>query len=256
MGFFSNYGKNMAKDAEDGIISLIQRFDFKGASAAELDTMEDILTKSSKDLAVARDKWKSEKADVDRVVTEYNRLMAEVEKCQAAIDNPAIADVTKQKAADYQANAVTKLEELSPVIEREKAEEVDAKEFMDLLEETVRTASTNLVGARKAMENKKRELDTLKLQEAKNEEKVKRAKVLAGLKEQGNAMGKLMGVMDKDIEKARIAADASKIKADAIMGTIKKAPVVDDDLASILGTTPSGVAESIQDRLARLKKVV
>lgn len=256
MGFFSNYSKNVAKDAEEGIISLIHRFNFSGATAAELDTMEDILTQSSKDLAAARDKWKSEKADVDQAVAKYNKLMSEVDKCQAAIDNPAIAEVTKQKAIDYQAKAVTELEELGPVIDREKAEEVDAREFMDLLEETVRTASANLVGARKQLENKKRELDTLKLQEKNNEEKVNRAKVLAGLKAQGNTMGKVLGVMDKDIQKAKLAADASKIKADAILSTIKKEPVIDDDMAAILGTSTSKPAESVQERLAKLKKTV
>jgi hypothetical protein len=258
MGFFSNYGKNVAKDAEEGIISLIAKFDFKNASAAELDTLEGILTKTSTDLAVARNQWKKEKADVEQVVAKYNKLMGDAEKCQAAIDDPLSSDVKKQKASDYQAKAVAELEALVPEIDREKAEEADAKEFMDLLEETVRLASANLTGARKALENKKRELDTLKLQEKNNEEKVNRAKVLAGLKEQSNTMGKMLGVMDKDIEKAKISAAASKIKADAILGTLKKEqPVTDEDMADILGTTtPTGTGLSVQDRLAKLKKTV
>lgn len=256
MGFFGNYGKNVAKDAEDGIISLLAKFDFGNASQAELDTLEDVLTNTSKDLAGAREKWKSEKADVDLAAAEYNKLMAEVEKCQAAIDNPALSDAVKQKAVDYQANAVTRLEELSLKIETEKAEEVDAKEYMDLLEETVRVASANMVGARKNLENKKRQLDTLKLQEKSNKDKVERAKILAGLKEQSTALGKVGNSLNKDIEKAKLAAEASKIKADAIMGTIKKTPVVDEDMAAILGTSTSAPAESVQDRLAKLKKVV
>jgi hypothetical protein len=100
------------------------------------------------------------------------------------------------------------------------------------------------------------QLDKLRLQKDASEDKIERAKVLAGLKEQRTSLGKVMGVMDKDIEKAKVAADAAKIKAEAIMGTIKKTPVVDDDMAAILGTTPSGTTESVQERLAKLKKSV
>lgn len=256
MGFFNNYFKNAAKNAEGDIISLIRKFDFKGAEAADLDTMEDILNKASGDLAAARNGWKKENSDVVQKTTEYNKLIAEVEKCQAAIDNPAVAEATKQKATAYMEASLTKLEDMTAILEKEKEEEKDAREYMDLLEETVRAASDNLVSAREALKSRKMKLDTLELKKKNNEEKANRAAVLAGLREQGSSMGKVLESLDKDIAKAQNAADASQIKADALMAKVKPvAKPVDDDLAAILGT-PNKATESVADRLARLKKVV
>lgn len=254
MGFFSNYGKNVAEDARDGIISLLAKFDFNGASAAELDDMEDKLTDVSINLAATRKKWKEKKNIADLAAAKYAGLMNDVDKLQAAIDDPATPEATKTKAANLQADKVTELENLAPEAESARADEADIKEYVDMLEEAVRTTSANLIGARKGLEGKKQQLDKLKLKEEQNKDKLNTAKMLAGLKEQSSAIGKVGSVLDKDIEKAKLAADATKIKTDALMGTIKKAPVVDDDMAAILGTAKP--AESVQDRLARLKKIV
>ena len=256
MGFFDNYSKHVAGDVKDGIISILAKFDFNGASAAELDDLEDKLTDVSKNLAVTRKKWQDKKTAADLIATKYANLMNDITKLQAAIDNPATADATKTKASNLIADKVTELEALAPEADAARAEEADVKEYVDMLEEAVRATSANLVGARKGLEGKKQQLDKLKLKAEQNEDKLNTAKMLAGLKEQSTAIGKVGSVLDKDIEKAKLAADATKIKTDALMGTIKKAPIVDEDMAAILGTTPSGTAESVQDRLARLKKTV
>lgn len=256
MGFFNNYSKHVVEDAKDGIISILAKFDFNGASAAELDDLEDKLTDVSKNLAVTRKKWQEKKTTADLIATKYNNLMSDVTKLQAAIDNPATADATRTKASNMMTDKVTELEALVPEAETARAEEVDVKEYVDMLEEAVRATSANLVNARKGLEGKKQQLDKLRLKEEQGKEKLNTAKMLAGLKEQSTALGKVSGVLDKDIEKAKLAADAIDIKTKALMGTIKKPTVVDDDMAAILGTTPSGTAESVQDRLARLKKSV
>jgi len=245
-GFFKNYTKVTFKNAGEGFIGFLHGIDYANASEADLMEIDDKLTEASKALAEARSEWKKEKADVDVITAKYNNMLKDVERAEAALTEDRPDDV-KAQLTELINGHLTELETMAPEVEREKTEEKDAREFMDLLETAVREHSANVKNARANLASKKRQLDTANIKKERAESK---AAILSGLGSTGAGISKGMEVLDKKVKEAQEAAEAAEIKAGALANAMKK-PEPSKSLDDILGATKP--AETTAERIARLK---
>src|SRR5271166_5693360 len=127
-------GVKMDRAAEAGIEALV-RWDPKSASEAELRTMEQNLDALGREVALARQGYDREKREADAIQALSHQRMAAAEQLQRQID--AESDPTRKAALEKSLETlVSMLEQMTPEVEREKAEEVDAKDYLTTLEQT------------------------------------------------------------------------------------------------------------------------
>src|SRR3954452_20269066 len=108
-------------------------WDPEGASEAELRTMEQHLDDLGRQVAVARQSYDREKREADAIEQLSRQRMAAAEQLQGQI--AAEGDPGRRAAIEKSLGTlVSMLEEMTPEIEREKQDAVDAKDFLEMVE--------------------------------------------------------------------------------------------------------------------------
>ena len=119
-------GVKMDKVAQAGIEALV-RWDPKSASEAELRTMEQRLDDLGREVAMARQSYDKEQREADTIQALSQQRMAAAEQLQRQVDaeNDPARKATLEKSLE---TLVSMLEQMTPEVEREKSEAVDAKD--------------------------------------------------------------------------------------------------------------------------------
>ncbi len=180
LAFLKNLaGVKMDKAAAAGIEALV-RWDPKSASEAELRTMEQRLDDLGREVALARQGYDKEKREADAIQALSHQRMAAAEQLQQQINSES--DPTRKAAVEKSLEIlVGMLEQMTPEIEREKRDEVDAKDYLQMLEQTYAEAGGKLKTARSELERAQRDMARAAQQREQADRQAEAARRAAGL---------------------------------------------------------------------------
>ena len=228
------------------------RWDPRSASEAELRTMEQRLDDLGLEVARARQGYDKEKREADAVQALSHQRMAAAEHLQQQIDSES--DPGRKAALEKSLETlVSMLEQMAPEVEREKAEEVDAKDYLEMLERTYAEAGGKLKTARSELERAQRDMARAAQQRDQADRQAEAARRAAGLASQTSSLTVALKAMQDAASKDLASADAQMSKARLLRPT---RPEEDDPnlaaaLAAAAGKPPA--PQSLSERLAALK---
>ena len=127
-------GVKFDKAAQAGVEALV-RWDPKSASEAEMRTMEQHLDDLGREVAQARRSYDSENKEAEAIQALSQQRMSAAEHLQHQVE--AETDPIRKAALEKSLETlVSLLETMAPEVEREKTEALDAKNFLEMLEQT------------------------------------------------------------------------------------------------------------------------
>jgi len=145
------------KAVQAGVEALV-RWDPQSASEAELRTMEQHLDDLGRQVAMARQSYNREqkegRSDFKRYhISAWSRRSSWKKQIAAETDPTRKAGLERSLAT-----LVTMLEQMTPEIEREKKDAVDAKDFLETLEKTYAEAGGKLRQGRSELDRARRDM--------------------------------------------------------------------------------------------------
>jgi hypothetical protein len=244
-------GVKMDKVAQAGIEALV-RWDPKSASEAELRTMEQNLDALGREVALARQGYDREKREADTIQALSHQRMAAAEQLQSQMNNES--DPTRKAGVERSLTTlVGMLEQMTPEVEREKQDEVDAKDYLQMLEQTYAEAGGKLKMARSELERAQRDMARAAQQREQADRQAEAARRAAGLASQTSGLTVALKAMQDAAQKDLASADAQMSKARLLRPTRPEQddPNIAAALAAASGKPPA--PQSLTDRLAALK---
>ena len=145
------------------------------------------------------------------------------------------------------------LEQMTPEIEREKKDAVDAKDFLEMLEKTYAEAGGKLRQGRSELERARRDMARAGQQRTVAEQQAEAARRAAGLTSATSSMTVALKAMHEAAARDLASADAATAKAKLLRPTQPEHdnPNIAAALAAVSGK--SAAPQSLGDRLAALK---
>ena len=244
-------GVKMDKAAAAGIEALV-RWDPKSASEAELRTMEQRLDDLGREVAMARQSYDKEQREADTIQALSQQRMAAAEQLQRQVDaeNDPARKATLEKSLE---TLVSMLEQMTPEVEREKSEAVDAKDYLVMLEQTYAEAGGKLKTARSELERAQRDMARASQQREQADRQAEAARRAAGLASTTSSLTVALKAMQDAAQKDLVSADAQMSKAKLLRPTRPEQddPNIAAALAVAAGKAPA--PQSLSERLAALK---
>jgi len=244
-------GGKMDKAAAAGIEALV-RWDPKSASEAELRTMEQRLDDLGREVAMARQSYDKEQREADTIQALSQQRMAAAEQLQRQVDaeNDPARKATLEKSLE---TLVSMLEQMTPEVEREKSEAVDAKDYLVMLEQTYAEAGGKLKTARSELERAQRDMARASQQREQADRQAEAARRAAGLASTTSSLTVALKAMQDAAQKDLVSADAQMSKAKLLRPTRPEQddPNIAAALATAAGKPPA--PQSLSERLAALK---
>ena len=252
LAFLKNLaGVKLDSAAQAGVEALV-RWDPKSASEAELRTMEQNLDALGREVALARQGYDREKREADAIQALSHQRMAAAEQLQQQMNNES--DPTRKAGVEKSLTTlVGMLEQMNPEIEREKRDEVDAKDYLEMLERTYAEAGGKLKTARSELERAQRDMARASQQREQADRQAEAARRAAGLATQTSSLTVALKAMQDAASKDLASAEAQMSKARLLRPT---RPEEDDPNIAAALRAASGqppVPTSLSDRLAALK---
>jgi chromosome segregation ATPase len=267
--FFKNFAKVKVENMEDGLITLATAIDKEGVAETVILQKMDEHNERIKMYQSAADDYKREQAEADREQALYDRYMTEAEAIQQILTNleKAKADIaidpSNQAAAAIIAqasetelnndlvNLLDVIEKRAPILEKEKAEAIEAKQWMEELKIAVDEISAELLTLRKTVDDAKRDIAKAEIDAERNRKRAEQAEVIAGLRKSGNKFDTAINALKNKATEKQAESETYKIKAETLK---KPVDATDEIVGKYTSTNPqSASAETLADRLARLK---
>jgi chromosome segregation ATPase len=251
--FLSNMVKVKADQTVNAGIEALVRWDPKGASEAELRTMEQRLDELGREVAAARGAYDKERKEYEAIQRLSDQRMAAAEELQKQAN--AAADSERRDGLEKSLGTlVTMLEQMAPEITREKTEAEDAKGFLEMLEQAYNEAGAKLKEGRATLAKAQRDMARAAQQREMAERQAEAARRAAGLAAQTSGLTVALRSMQEAARKDMEAADAAASKARLLRPT---APEKDDPNISAALAAAEGrrllPAPDLAGRLAALK---
>lgn len=244
-------GVKFDKAAQAGIEALV-RWDPQSASEAEMRTMEQHLDDLGREVAQARQSYDHENKEVETIQALAQQRMSAAEQLQDQVD--AETDPTRKAALGKSLETlVSMLETMAPEVDREKAEALDAKNFLEMLEQTYAEAGGKFKSARSALEQAQRDMGRAAQQREQAERQAESARRAAGLASSTSSLTVALKAMHDAAAKDMVSADAQMSKARLLRPT---APEKDDPNIAAALAQASGkplLPKNIHERLEVLK---
>ena len=250
--FMGNMISAKASQAVQSGIEALVRWDPQTASEAELKSMEQHLDDLGRQVAAARHSYDKEKREADAIQLLSSQRFAAADLLQRQIDTEI--DPERKAGLEKSLNTlVTLLEQMSPEVNREKAEADDAKDFLEMLEQTYAEAGGKLKEGRAQLDRARRDMTRAEQQRQTAEQQAEAARRAAGLSSAASSLSVALKAMQDSAAKDLANADVALAKAKLLRPT---APEQDDPniaraMDAAAGKSPA--PQSLTDRLAALK---
>jgi len=251
--FISNLVGVKTDQAVKGAIEAIVRWDPKSATEAELRSMEQQLDVLGRQVAEARMAFDKEKREADAIQSLSQQRMAAAEQIQHRLD--AESDPTRKAELERSLSTlVSMLETMAPDIEREKADAIDAGEFLHSLEDTYQQAGQKLKGARDALNRAQRDMGRADQQREMAERRAEAARQAAGLSGATSGLSVALKAMQDNAAKNLAMAESANAKAKLLAPTRPEQddPNIAAAMAQVQGRGPAPT--NLNDRLAALRQ--
>lgn len=253
LSFIRNLVGVKADQAVNGAVEALVRWDPKSATEAELRTMEQNLDGLGTQVAEARASYTKEKKEADAIKSLSNQRMAVAEQLQRQMDTET--DPSRRASLEKSLGTiVTMLEQMAPDIDREVQDEVEAHEFLTMLEQSYNQAGAKLKDAKAMLERAQRDMGRAVQQREMAERQAEAARQAAGLANATSGLSVALKAMQDSASKNLVSAEAAKSKAKMLAPTKPEEddPNIAAALAAASGHALPG-ASSLSDRLALLR---
>jgi len=246
---------NDLRNAEQKLIAGLAKMDFDTVSEFQLEAYSKALDDLTQQMAKAKSVYEKEQQEADAIRASYDDKVAVAEKLDFAIKSPTTTLEMKTKMEASLDKLLTDVESMGADIENEAQEATDAKEHYNALVEAVKVASERLAGARKALTDKKRQLDHIAVEEKRAAERARQQETLAGLRSDVDSFGTVIGALDTEIEERRQKVTALNAKADALKVAQKRnSNELDLEVLFAIGEVKKEDKPSLNERMAKLRK--
>ena len=234
-----------------GIEALV-RWDPKAATEAELRTMEQHLDELGLQVAHARAAYEREKKEADTIKALLSQRMAAAEQLQKqlAAETDSGRKIGLEKSL---ATLVDMLEQMTPEVERETKDEIDAQDFLAMLEKTYAEAGAKLKTARSQLDRAGRDMKRAEHQRELAERQAEAARRAAGLNSTTSKLNVALKTMQDAAARDLAAAEAANAKARLLKPTSPEEgdPNIAAALAAVSGAKPP--PQNLSERLAAVK---
>lgn len=238
--------------AVKGAVQALVNADPQGATEAELRVMEKSLDQLGRQVAEARQQFDREHKEAEAIAALSAQRMAAAEQLGRQLD--AEQDPTRKAAIERSMTTLLgMLEEMAPEVDREKQDAVDAKEFLDMLQETYQKAGDKLKTHRAELQRGQREVGRSEQQREIAARRAEAARQAAGLTGATSGIGVALKAMQDTAARNLAEAEAANAKAKLLTPSKpeKDDPILAEAMRAASGKGPSPT--SLTDRLAALK---
>src|SRR3954471_19205225 len=215
--------------------------------------MEQHLDVLGRQVAEARMAFDKEKREADAIQSLSQQRIAAAEQIQRRLD--AESDPIRKAGLERSLSTlVSMLETMAPDIEREKADAIDAGEFLHSLEDTYQQAGQKLKGARDALNRAQRDMGRADQQRDMAERRAEAARQAAGLSGATSGLSVALKAMQDNAAKNLAMAESANAKARLLQPTRPEQddPNIAAAMAAASGTRPAPT--NLTDRLAALRQ--
>ena len=234
------------------IVQAIVEMDPETATQAQLEQMEQDLDKAGAVIQKLSAELEREIREYNVAKTRYDQLMGAAEVLQRKLENEC-SDRAGLEAS--LTKLVGQLEALAPEVTQEEKDVNDVRALLDTAKDAYKEKAEALTTAKANLERTKREMQRAIMQEEREGEKAARAAEVAGLRNnKSNNLNAATQAFQRRADEAKAKAAASAMKTEALT---KGAPASSDaNIQAALKEAAGAPAptESLQERLARLKK--
>lgn len=237
--------------AVQGALEALVKWDPQAATEAELRSMEQHLDSLGREVAAARTTYDRERKEADAIVALSNQRLAAAEQLQQQFDAETDPG-RKQQLQRSMETLVSMLEQMTPDVEREKQEAEEAREFLEMLEQTYADAGNKLKRARSELERAQRDMSRAEKQRDMAERQAEAARRAAGLASATDSLSVALKAMQDRASKERQHADAAQSKARLLRPT--RPEEEDPNIAAALAAA-SGQPSRPTDLRARLEAI-
>jgi len=240
-------------NAVQGALETLVRWDPKSATAAELRTMEQHLDGLGLQVAEARASYDKERREADAIVMLSQQRMAAAERLQQQI--AAETDPGRKATLERSLETlVAMLEQMAPDIDRETKDAADAKDFLEMIEQTYQEAGSKLKAARTELERAQRDMVRAAQQREVAERRAEAARQAAGLTSATSGLSVALKAMQDNAARNLASAEAANAKAKLLQPTRpeKDDPNIAAAMAAVSGARPAPA--SLSDRLATVRE--
>lgn len=251
--FIGNLLGVKASQAVNAGVEALVRFDPRGATEAEMRSMEQHLDALGRQVAEARQAYDREQKEADAIQALSQQRMAAAETLEK--QSAAETDPTRKAALERSlATLVGMLEQMAPDVDREKRDASEAKEFLEMLEGTYAEAGGKLKSARSELDRAQRDMARAQQQRQTAQQQAETARQAAGLTQRTSGLTVALKAMQEAAARDSADADAAMAKAKLLRPTKpeQEDPNIAAALASARGEAPTPT--SISDRLAALRR--
>jgi chromosome segregation ATPase len=238
-----NFLKNLAivrKDmAVNSALEAIVRWDPRGASLADLRTMEERLDGIGRKSAELKVRYDKEKAEADQAREAYNVRVAAITAMRAKVD--AEADPARKEARTAALTAY--MNDTRPYMERAKAEiqdEESAKKLLEQVQAAYATAAAKLRDAKTTLERAQRDLASAEQRKADARQREQDAREMAGLETASTGIDVALKALKDATDRSNAEAEVMDRKAELLApaNPEKEDPFVAEALREVQGSKP------------------
>ncbi len=240
--------------AVQGAIEAIVRWDPKSATEAELRTMEQHLDQLGIQVAQARQAYDKEKKEADAIQVLSKQRLAAAEQLQKQVEGEPEPN-RKAKLQRSLETLIGMLEQMAPDVEREVKDEKDARDFLEMLEQTYNEAGNKLKAARSDLERAQRDMARASQQRDMAEQRADAARQAVGLSGATSSLNTALKAMQDAAARDLASAEAANSKARLLRPTRpeQEDPNIAAAMASVSGTAAAPAPSNLGDRLAALR---
>lgn len=240
-------GVKTDKAVQNALEALVS-WDPIAATAAELRTMEQHLDELGLQVAEARAAFEREKKEADAIAALSSQRLAAAEQLQRQLE--AETDPGRKAALERSlATLVNLLEQMTPDVEREATDAMDAREFLEMLEDAYARAGQKLKQARGELERAHRDMGRAEQQRDMAERRAEAARQAAGLTSATSGLSVALKAMQDRAAKDLAVAEAANTKAKLLKPT--RPEEEDPNIAAAMATAsgarpaPTGLTERL-----------
>jgi chromosome segregation ATPase len=233
-------------------IEMYVKWDPKGASEAELKTMEGKLDQMGLHVAQARARYNEAQKALDTMNSLMHERMTAADTLQKQLD--AESDPARKASLEKSlATLVDLLEKMTPEVDEDDKDAVSAHEFLEQLEAAYTAFGDKLKHARSDLDRAQREMERQRLTRDNAADRAEAARQAAGLSSSGSSVNVALEAMHAAAERDRVKAEANNAKAALLKPTVPEQddPNIVAALAAAKGT--GAPPTSLTDRLAALR---
>jgi chromosome segregation ATPase len=244
--FLKHYGKSKAGEVLDEFARAVVTFDPEVATRAQIEMMEAELRKLGRRLTEAEGEVRREHQETAALRESFGTYLEAARRLEAKLAEGSDPGIEASLA-----KVVAKLEALKPEIEREEQEDREVEAWRVELRRSFEELGRKLKQAQGDLRSAHRQMDMVRLQKQRVEERDRRARAAAGMTSSISALSVALDAMNQQTAHLRAETETLQLRAGLFQAEpMESDPHIAAALEAVRGK--AGPGQSLSERLAAL----